>query len=69
MHRFLKDLDASEEIVQEVMFKIWVNRETLEISTSIESYLFRAVRNGSLNLLKHVKIRRAIDQLPKERKD
>ena len=26
---FLKDLDASEEIVQEVMVKIWVNRERL----------------------------------------
>ncbi|MBC8435947.1 MAG: hypothetical protein ISR57_07825 [Bacteroidales bacterium] len=43
MHRFLKDLDASEEIVQEVMFKIWVNRETLEISTSIESYLIHGI--------------------------
>ena len=54
---FLKDLDASEEIVQEVMVKIWMNREDLKIKTSIESYIFRAVRNGSLNLLKHVNIR------------
>ena len=54
---FLKDLDASEEIVQEVMVKIWMNREELKINTSIESYIFRAVRNGSLNLLKHVNIR------------
>lgn len=54
---FLKDLDASEEIVQEVMVKIWANRETLAINTSIRSYLFRAVRNGCLNLLKHITIR------------
>jgi len=65
---FLKDLDASEEIVQEVMFKIWVNRESLEINTSIESYLFRAVRNGSLNLLKHVNIREEYKSF-KERED
>ena len=48
---------ASEEVVQEVMFKIWVNRESLEIRTSMQSYLFRAVRNGCLNVLKHVDIR------------
>lgn len=97
---FLNDLDASEEIVQEVMIKIWTNRETLEINTSIRSYLFRAVRNGCLNVLKQInireeyksfreredsslqrsheeevmiselekKIRRAIDQLPLERR-
>jgi RNA polymerase sigma-70 factor (ECF subfamily) len=54
---FLKDLDASEEIVQEVMFKIWVNRESLMITSSMKSYLFRAVRNGCLNVLKHSDIR------------
>ncbi len=54
---FLKDPDASEEIVQELMCRIWVNRDSLLITTSIRSYLFRAVRNGCMNLLKHVNIR------------
>lgn len=54
---FLKDSDASEEIVQEVMLKIWINRSTLHITTSIRSYLFRAVRNGCMNLLNHIDIR------------
>ena len=65
---FLKDLDASEEIVQEVMLKIWINRETLEITSSIQSYMFRAVRNGCLNLLKHVSIREEYKSY-KERED
>ena len=56
-NNFLKDPDASEEIVQEVMFKIWVNRDSLQITTSIQSYLFRAVRNGCMNLLKHLEVR------------
>ena len=56
-NNFLKDLDASEEIVQEVMFKLWINRETIHFETSARSYLFRAVRNGCLNLLKHLDIR------------
>jgi len=54
---FLKDTDASEEIVQEVMFRIWVNRDSLSITTSIQSYLFRAVRNGCMNMLKHIEVR------------
>jgi RNA polymerase sigma-70 factor, ECF subfamily len=65
---FLKDIDASEEIVQEVMLKIWINREKLEITSSIQGYLFRAVRNGSLNLLKHVNIREEYKTF-KERED
>jgi len=50
-------MDTSEEIVQEVMFKIWVNRNSLNITGSIRSYLIRAVRNSCLNLLKHLDVR------------
>jgi len=54
---FLKDIDASEEVVQEVMLRIWINREELEIRSSMQSYLFRSVRNGCLNILKHINIK------------
>ncbi|MBI9034204.1 MAG: RNA polymerase sigma-70 factor [Bacteroidales bacterium] len=54
---FLKDLESAEEVVQNVFFKLWVNREKLIIKNSVESYLFRAVRNASLNVIKHLKIR------------
>lgn len=56
-NNFLKDQMASEEVVQEVMFKIWVNRESIDIRTSMQSYLFRSVRNGCMNVLKHIDIR------------
>lgn len=56
-NNFLKELEASEEVVQEVLFKVWTNRDKLEITTSIQSYLFRAVRNSCLNVIKHVNIR------------
>ena len=56
-NQFLKDLDAAEEVVQEVMFKLWTNRNTIVIETSVKSYLFRAVRNGCLNVIKHLNIR------------
>jgi len=56
-NNFLKEVEASEEVVQEVLFKLWVNRDKLEITSSINSYLFRAVRNSCLNIIKHVSIR------------
>ena len=56
-NNFLKDVDASEEVVQEVLFKLWTNKDSIIITTSIQSYLFRAVRNASLNVLKHINIR------------
>ena len=53
---FLKDADASEDVVQEVMLRIWNSRGTIEIIGSQRSYLFRAVRNSCLNVLKHISI-------------
>ncbi len=54
---FLKNLEASEEVVQETFVKLWENRKTLNITSSLKSYLFRAVRNSSLNVIKHEKIK------------
>lgn len=56
-NNFLKDVEASEEVVQDVLFKLWINRGSIEINTSVSSYLFRSVRNAALNVIKHVNIR------------
>ncbi|MFD1816771.1 RNA polymerase sigma-70 factor, ECF subfamily [Pseudarcicella hirudinis] len=53
---FLKDMDDSEEIVQGVFLKLWEQRESIEISVSLKSYLYRAVHNTCLNRIKHLKI-------------
>lgn len=52
-NHFLKDVPAAEEAVQEVMYHLWVNRHTNRISGSVQAYLFRAVRNNCLNVMKH----------------
>ena len=54
----LNDIYESEEVVQQVFVQLWEKRETMEITTSVQSYLFRAVRNTSLNKIKHEKVRR-----------
>lgn len=56
---FLNDRDAAEDVVQEVFFKLWKNRNELTISTTVKSYLFRAVRNGCLNVIDHISVREA----------
>jgi len=51
--RFLKDEDEAEEIVQEIIFKLWEQREQLEAVNSLRSYLYRSVHNRCLNYIKH----------------
>lgn len=48
--------EASEEIVQELFYTLWKNREELQILRSIKNYLYGAVRNESLQYLEHRKI-------------
>lgn len=55
--RFLQEKDAAEEVVQEVFVRLWSKKEELEINSSVKSYLYRSVRNSSLNLIKHIEIR------------
>lgn len=53
----LKDFDEAEEVVQNVFYTMWSKRESLEITTSLKAYLYRAVHNDCLNKLKHLKVR------------
>lgn len=51
----VKDVDEAEDMVQQVMITIWEKRNTLQITTSLKSYLFRAVHNASLNSIRKQK--------------
>jgi RNA polymerase sigma-70 factor (family 1) len=58
----IKDKDEAEEVVQNVFYIIWNKRLELSISTSIKSYLYRAVHNDCLNKLKHLKVKNSYSQ-------
>jgi RNA polymerase sigma-70 factor (ECF subfamily) len=49
----INSMEDSEDIVQDVFFKLWNNRAGLDESKSIQTYLFISVRNSCLNWLKH----------------
>lgn len=52
-YKYLENLEDAEEIVQDVFVKLWENRNEIVIDGNLQSYIFRAVRNGCLNLIKH----------------
>jgi RNA polymerase sigma-70 factor (ECF subfamily) len=54
---FLKDTDESEDVVQGVFYQLWKKKDSTEITTSLKSYLFTAVRNNCLKKVSHLKIR------------
>lgn len=56
--KILKDADNAEEIVQEVFYVLWKNRDELIITTSVKSYLYRAVQNRCIHLLNHKQVER-----------
>ena len=49
---YLKDMDRSEDLVQDLFFRLWLDREKLSITTSLKAYLYTSVRNRCLNALK-----------------
>src|SRR5664279_5657832 len=52
----IKDHDTAEEIVQELFFKLWKDREKLNIESSLNGYLFRSVHNRCLHYIEHAKV-------------
>ena len=52
--RYTTKPEIAEEIVQEVFLKIWEDRKVIDIRENLHSYLYTAVRNSSLNYLKHL---------------
>ena len=53
-----KDMEAAEDIVQDVFVKCWaaIQEEKLEIQQ--EHYLYRSVKNAALNYIKAKKVRK-----------
>ncbi len=49
--------DISEEVVQDVFYNIWKDRESIRILRSMKSYLYGAVKNLSLRYLENLSVR------------
>lgn len=51
-YTFIPSRDEVEDIVEAVFERLWINRERLDSSKSIEAYLFKAVKNQVYDNLK-----------------
>ena len=49
--------EVSEEIVQDIFYIIWKEKEKIQIVRAVKSYLYQAVKNHSLHYLKHLHVR------------
>jgi RNA polymerase sigma-70 factor, ECF subfamily len=63
-YNLLKDKDAAKDIVQDVFFKFWKNREKIHISEQLLGYLSKATIHTSLNYLRGIKRLIRIDREP-----
>jgi RNA polymerase sigma-70 factor (ECF subfamily) len=54
---FTHDLDTSEEIVQEIFVKLWEDRKSIIITTSLKSYLLKSIQNRCIDWIRHLKVR------------
>jgi RNA polymerase sigma-70 factor, ECF subfamily len=52
----IKDHDDAEEIVQDLFFRLWQDKEKLNIESSLNGYLFRSVHNRCLHFIEHNKV-------------
>jgi len=50
--------DVSEEIVQDVFYNIWKDRERIQVLRSLKNYLYGAVRNHALRFTEHALVER-----------
>jgi RNA polymerase sigma-70 factor (ECF subfamily) len=54
--RMLKDEEQAADVIQDLFTVMWTNAETLEINTSLASYLYTSLRNRILKLIRREKI-------------
>lgn len=54
--KLISDHDAAEEIVQDLFFRLWQDRENLRIESSLNGYLFKSVHNRALHFIEHKKV-------------
>ena len=67
--QFVGDMPAAEEIVQDLFYILWKERETLQIFTSVNGYLYRSVKNKALQQIEKVKIRESYQNMYAESAD
>ena len=54
-NRYVNDVQEAEDIVQEVLIRLWENRRHYQDITCLRSFVYTMIRNQSLNLIRNRK--------------
>ena len=49
---YIPDPEDAKDILQNVFLRFWEKRENIDIHTSLNAYLYRAIQNECLNYLR-----------------
>lgn len=60
--RLVRDKAAAEDLVQDVFFQVWKNRDSLDWGPAMQSYLYKATTHAALNYLESNKRKTFIHQ-------
>ena len=58
----VRSAEIAEEVVQDVFYNVWKNRESLRITRSWQSYLYRSVYNNSMMHLRRTRREYAMEE-------
>ncbi len=48
---YVKSSDISKDVVSEVFLNIWIKRTTIDISSNLKAYFYKATRNRAIRML------------------
>lgn len=61
--KYLRDLDLSRSLVQQVFVDLWVKREKTGVTSSVKSYLYQSVKNRCIDYLRKEKSTSEISEI------
>jgi len=62
-YQWVENRETAEEIVQDLFYILWKERQTLQVFTSVNGYLYRSVKNKSLQYVEKRKVRDAYQKM------
>ncbi|MCK0131592.1 RNA polymerase sigma-70 factor [Flavobacteriaceae bacterium F08102] len=65
-NRYLKDFDASKDIVQEVFIRFWTLKVKVQVPAVLKGYLYTAVKNKCLDQLKSARVKNTVSYDPRK---
>jgi len=62
VQKYIPDQDVAEDIVQEFFVKLWINRERVQIETTLKAYFFSSIKNRCIDYLRHEIIKGKVEK-------